>query len=75
MACMIGNKFAEMSDFSAATYRASHDFLGAGLHEIPNYCDALFTTSARAPLNTSGWVRAKEYSVGDDQFVLYLRAH
>lgn len=75
MACMIGNKFGEMSDFSAATYRASHDFLLAGLPEIPDSCDALFTTSAKAPVNPGGMVRVKDYTLDNEQFILYLRPH
>jgi hypothetical protein len=74
MACMIGSHFNEMSDFSAAIYRASHKILPAGPARIPDSCDALFTTEANAPVDAGRLVRVKEYSIDSERFVLYLRS-
>jgi hypothetical protein len=75
MACMMGDHFTEMSDFSAAIYRASHKILPVGLTRIPDSCDALFTTQANAPVDAGGLIRVKEYTVDAKRFVLYLRPH
>ena len=73
MACMIGDHFAEMSDFSAAIYRASHKILPPDISRVPDACDALYTTQARIPPDTGGLMRAKEYTIDAERFVLYLR--
>ncbi|MBN1566485.1 MAG: hypothetical protein JXA73_01455 [Acidobacteria bacterium] len=72
-ACMIGDHFEELSDFSAAIYRFSHRVLPIGAIHIPKSCDALFTTVENAPADTEGLVRAKEYSIDDRRYVLHLR--
>lgn len=73
MACMIGDHFREMSDFSAAIYRFSHHVFPDGTASIPDYCDAFFTTVENAPPDTGNLVLAKEYSINGRRFVLYLR--
>ena len=73
MACMIGNYFYEMSDYSAAVYRASHKLLPIGLQRIPDDCDALFTAYENEPNDPGELVREKEYRLDDRHYVLFVR--